>query len=326
MSLPLPPKTVLRATVPADAAPLAELIAEAGPGLATLPHGTEAIAAMIDASVRGDRPTFVLERTDTHQPVGLSSLIPALPPAAHTVTCEVRHDGDRTRLRPHPHYQGATEFCTLFLTPEMRGGGNGRLLSLGRFFELLNRPDHFAETLIVELRGVLDEDGVSPLWQSVCETVFGMDHVTAHRRLRDDPTYLASRLTEDGWLDISAVPAALRGLLGQVHQNTEPARRLLAAEGFTDSGYIDLLDAGPVLACLRQDARIVREARTVDVTAVVDTDAARDFLIATADADTPLRCCRGAIDASGRITEPAARALRVEPGMPVRFATLRPSA
>ncbi len=320
----LPPKTVLRATVAEDAGPLSALIADAGPGLATLPQGESAVAAVIEQSLRGDRPTFVLERMDTGQPVGLSSMIPKLPPAAHTVTCEVRHDGERTLLRPHGQFVGCTELCTLFLTPEMRGGGNGRVLSLGRFFDVLNRPAMFAETLIVELRGVLDEEGVSPLWRSVCERVFRLDRISAHRALREDPAYLASRLSEDGWLDISAVPAALRELLGQVHQNTEPARRLLVAEGFSETGYVDLLDAGPVLACGREAARVCREARVVEVSAVVDTDAPREMLIATLGPG-PLRCCRGAIDEAGRLAEPAARALRVERGMSVRCAGLRPA-
>ncbi|MEM8783595.1 MAG: arginine N-succinyltransferase [Planctomycetota bacterium] len=324
MGRPLPPKTLLRATVPDDAVDLAALIAGAGPGMGTMPQGRRELTRLIDRSRAGERPTFVLERMDTGRPIGLSSMIPKLPPRAHSVTCEVRHDGPQTCLRPHGEFVGSTELCTLFLTPEMRGGGNGRLLSLGRFFDLLNRPGLYADRLIVELRGVLDEEGVSPLWQSVCERVLKMDRVEAYRTLREDPAYLASQLNEDGWLDVSAVPAPLRALLGRVHQNTEPARRLLAAEGFAETGYVDLLDAGPVLACATAEARLVREAKTVTVARVVDTDAPREMLIATADADAPLRCCRGAIDEEGNLAEPAARALRVEAGVPVRYAALRP--
>ncbi|MEM1445428.1 MAG: arginine N-succinyltransferase [Planctomycetota bacterium] len=325
MGRPLPPKTLLRATVPDDAPDLAALIASAGPGLATLPQGEAELAALIEQSLAAERPTFVLERMDTGRPVGLSSMIPKLPHQAHSITCEVKHDGPLTHLRPHGEFVGSTELCTLFLTPEMRGGGNGRLLSLGRFFDLLNRPGLYADRLIVELRGVLDEEGVSPLWQSVCQRVLKMDSVEAHRTLREDPAYLVSRLSEDGWLDISAVPAALRELLGQVHQNTEPARRLLVAEGFAETGYVDLLDAGPVMACATRDARLMREAATVTVSRLVDTDAPREMLIATVGDETPLRCCRGAVDEDGNLAEPAARALRVEAGMPVRYASLRPA-
>ncbi|MEM7577168.1 MAG: arginine N-succinyltransferase [Planctomycetota bacterium] len=325
MGRSLPPKTLLRATVPEDAPDLAELVRGAGPGMGTMPQGEAEFAAVIEQSLAAQRPTFVLERMDTGRPVGLSSMIPTLPAAAHSITCEVRHDGDDTRLRPHGEFVGSTELCTLYLKPEMRGGGNGRLLSLGRFFDLLNRPGLYADRLIVELRGVLDEQGVSPLWASVCERVLKMESVEAHRTLRDDPAYLVSRLSEDGWLDISDVPAALRALLGQVHQNTEPARRLLAAEGFMETGYVDLLDAGPVLACATRDARLIKEAMTVTVARLVDTDAPRESLIATVGDEGPLRCCRGAIDDEGNLAEPAARALRVEAGMSVRYASLRPA-
>ncbi len=322
MPTPLPPKSLLRSIALADAQPLVELIRHAGAGLATLPQTVKQVEALVEESEAGDRPTFVLERTDTGEVIGLSSIIAALPDAAHTVTCEVRHEDNTTKLRPHEQFVGATELCTLFLTPEMRGGGNGRLLSLGRFLEIANRPALFADTLIVELRGVLDEEGVSPLWRAVCDRIFQIDHVTAHRRLREDPGYLASLLSADGWLDLSPISPALRELLGRVHQNTEPARRLLAAEGFVETNDIDLLDAGPVLACEKKDARLVRESMVIEVTAVVDTDAPRDMLISTTAGG--FRCCRGAIGPAGRLAEPAARALRVEPGVAVRCAPLRP--
>lgn len=322
MPRPLPPKTLLRRIEPDDAPQLLDMIQHAGPGLATLPSTLEAFERNIAESQAGTRPTFVLERLDTSRVVGLSSMIAALPPVAHTVTCKVLHEGRTTKLRPDPAFVGATELCTLFLTPEHRGGGNGRLLSLGRFFEIANAPENFADTLIVELRGVLDEEGVSPLWRAVCERIFGLEHTEAHRKLREDPAYLADRLSEDGWLDLAPIPRPLRDLLGRVHQNTEPARRLLAAEGFADTGYIDLLDAGPVMRCGTKAARIVRDSFVVEVCDVVDTDAPRDFLISTVEG--PLRCCRGAIGVQGRIAAPAAAALKVEPGMKVRIAPQRP--
>ncbi len=322
MSTPLPPKTLLRSIEPGDAPPLVELIQLAGPGLATLPHDVATIEAMVEESHADRRPTFVLERVDTGDVVGLSSIIAHLPDAAHTVTCEVHRENGRTKLRPHDAFVGATELCTLFLTPEMRGGGNGRLLSLGRFFDIANRPKLFNGTLIVELRGVLDEEGVSPVWRAVCERIFKMDHLTAHRRLREDPAYLGTLLPEDGWLDLSAIAAPLLDLLGRVHQTTEPAQRLLHAEGFADTDYVDLLDAGPVMSCAKDDARIVHDSQVVQVRTIVDTDAPRDMLIATTAG--PLRCCRGVLDPEGRLAEPAARALRVEPGDNVRYAPLRP--
>lgn len=324
MSASLPPKTVVREIAPGDAETLADVIAIAGAGLPTLPQGVEAAEHMIEESASGARPTYVLERLDTRQVVGLSSILIAFPHSVHSLVCEIEQIDGQTRLRPNARFAGTTELCSLFLAPEMRGGGNGRLLSLARFFAIHAAPGRFHDTLMVEMRGVLDEEGVSPLWRDVCERVLGIDHFVAHRRLRQDPAYLAEQLTEDGWLDISAVPEALRGLLGQVHQNTVPARRMLEAEGFAATGFIDLLDAGPIMACTQRDARLLQQIREVRVTQLVDTDAPREMLIATAGS-AALRCCRGAIDAEGRLAMPAARALGVEPGDTVRFATLRPA-
>lgn len=310
----------------ADAPSLISLIEAAGPGLASMPRDVPSLEAVVAASEAGERQTYVLERQDTRQLVGLSSIIPSLPDGSYSVTCEVRRD-DRggVWLRPHNRFLGYTDLCTLFVLPEMRGSGAGRLLSLARFFPIANRRERFASSLLVQFRGVLDEQGVSPLWQAVCNRVLRIDHVTAHRRLREDPDFLAAQLSEGGWLDVSAIPEPVLGLLGRVNQNAEPARRLLEGEGFADTGDVDLLDAGPVLSCATDDARIVRDSKVVEITQIVDTDAPREVLISTTGADTALRCCRGAIDDMGNLAEPAARALRVEPGMTVRYASLRPA-
>ena len=76
------------------------------------------------------------------------------------------------------------------------------------------------------------------------------------------------------------------------------------------------------MVCERDQARLVRKSKVVEVREVVDTDAPRDFLISTVEG--PLRCCRGAIDPEGRIAAPAAKALGAEPGTKVRFAPQRP--
>ena len=320
-----PPETVMRSVTRADASSLVSLIEAAGAGLASMPRDVVGLSAVLASSEAGDRPTFVLERQDTGELVGVCSIIAALPDASYSVTCEVRREADgRTWLRPHKRFVGFTDLCTLFVLPEMRGGGSGRLLSLGRFFAIASSPGRFSEQLVVQFRGVLDEQGVSPLWQAVCDRVLQIDHVTAHRHLREDPSFLGAQLSADGWLDLSALPEPVLALLGRVNQNAEPARRLLDGEGFSDTGDVDLLDAGPVLSCVTREARIVRESRLVEVTAVVDTDAPREMLIATAG-QGPLRCCRGVIDAAGRLAEPSARALGVEVGMSVRYASVRPT-
>jgi arginine N-succinyltransferase len=40
-----------------------------------------------------------------------------------------------------------------------------------------------------------------------------------------------------------------RAAIGEVHDDTQPARVLLEQEGFRYEGYVDIFDAGPTLEC-----------------------------------------------------------------------------
>jgi len=50
-----------------------------------------------------------------------------------------------------------------------------------------------------------------------------------------------------------------RAVLGQVHEDTRPARHMLEREGFRHRGFVDLLDGGPTLECRRSDIASVRD-------------------------------------------------------------------
>ena len=60
---------------------------------------------------------------------------------------------------------------------------------------------------------------------------------------------------------INLLPDSAQAVIGQVHQNTMPARKLLEDEGFRHQGYVDIFDAGPTLEADLHDIRAVRESR-----------------------------------------------------------------
>ena len=57
------------------------------------------------------------------------------------------------------------------------------------------------------------------------------------------------------------LPEAARKVIGEVHNDTRPARALLEAEGFRYEGYVDIFDAGPTVEAYRDNIRAVRESR-----------------------------------------------------------------
>ncbi|MEI8634482.1 arginine N-succinyltransferase [Vibrio sp. PP-XX7] len=52
-----------------------------------------------------------------------------------------------------------------------------------------------------------------------------------------------------------------RDVIGQVHPDTIPARKILESEGMRYEGYVDIFDAGPTLEAYIQDLRVFRKAR-----------------------------------------------------------------
>ena len=81
-------------------------------------------------------------------------------------------------------HDGASEVGGLFLHPDLRTGGLGRLLARSRYLFIAQHRDRFGHKMLAELRGVLDEDGNSPFWDALGRQFFGMtfpeaDHFNA---------------------------------------------------------------------------------------------------------------------------------------------------
>lgn len=64
-------------------------------------------------------------------------------------------------------HTGSSELCTLFLDPQWRKEGNGYLLSKSRFLFMAAFRERFNEKVVAEMRGVIDEQGYSPFWESL---------------------------------------------------------------------------------------------------------------------------------------------------------------
>jgi arginine N-succinyltransferase len=66
------------------------------------------------------------------------------------------------------------------------------------------------------------------------------------------------------------LPEVARDVIGSVHRDGEAARAMLEREGFRYQGLVDLFDAGPTVACPRDDIRTVRDAKRLRVKAGED--------------------------------------------------------
>jgi arginine N-succinyltransferase len=216
---------------------------------------------------------------------------------------------------------GWSEVGSLFLKPERRRGGAGRLLAQSRYMLIGIEPQRFAEMVLAELRGWFDDEGNCPFWDHVASRFF---------RLPFDQADMMSASTDGQFiLDLAPrhpiytelLPQAAREAIGKVHREGEAARIMLEREGFRDVGLIDIFDAGPTVAARRDDIVTVREARTLRVR--VGEAAGYEALVST-DSIERFRAVHTPVVIDGEtavISRQAAEALRVAEGDRVRVKT-----
>jgi arginine N-succinyltransferase len=70
-----------------------------------------------------------------------------------------------------------------------------------------------------------------------------------------------------------------QAVIGKPHPDTEPALKILTAEGFSHKGYIDIFDAGPVIEAPVAGIRTVRDSQRLELAIGVPDDQAPMWLI-----------------------------------------------
>ncbi|MBM5573121.1 arginine N-succinyltransferase [Deefgea sp. CFH1-16] len=275
---------LIRPIVPADLEALLALAATAGVGVTTLQPNPERLSARIQTSnlsLHGQLDLadasylFVLEDDDSQQIVGICGVEAAL--GMHDTWYNYRVGLSVHASREMQIYKqlptlfltsdltGSSELCSLFLKPTYRRDGNGALLSKSRFLFMAEFPDRFSERVIAEMRGVSDETGRSPFWESLGRHFFTMDFAKA-----DFLSYVGSKsfiaeLMPKHPIYTCFLSDEARAALGHVHPATEPARALLESEGFRYQGYVDIFDAGPSLECSLADIRAIKDSAVFPV-------------------------------------------------------------
>ncbi|SBS25666.1 Arginine N-succinyltransferase [Marinomonas aquimarina] len=216
---------------------------------------------------------FVLEDTATGTIVGTSGLLAAVgldePFYSYhlgTITHSSRELGIHNihpTLILNNDFTGLSEVCTLFLQEDYRHSRNGQLLSKCRFMFLAQFPERFDEKIFAEMRGFCDEQGISPLWESLGRQFFSIDFERADELTAQGNKQFIAELMPNNPVYVNLLPPDARDVLGKVHPKTEPARRLLEQEGFRYENYVDIFDGGPTLEARVEDIRAVRDSRLV---------------------------------------------------------------
>ncbi|HYO08376.1 MAG TPA: arginine N-succinyltransferase [Tepidisphaeraceae bacterium] len=347
---------VVRPVAVSDLDALVELAGLAGVGLTTLPKDRDLLAKRIARSVASlqkfaDRPggeTYLFVMEDLGEGVGdgvgdgsgaarvvgacgITSKVGGFQPfyayRIETQLFESKAIGVHKEvpiLTLVAEHDGPCEIGSLFLHPEWRRDGNGKLLQLVRFLFIAEHAELFEPTVISEIRGQLDDAGHSPFWDALGRHFFGIDFAEADRLSNVNKKFIAE-LMPDHPIYIPLLPDAARAVIGRPHRESASAVRNLEAEGFRFGDMIDIFDAGPMMVAGRDDIRTVRNSRRMVVEAIAN-DEIGGVAVMVGTTTEAFRACKAfvqEVDPGGvRITRSVAKALQVQVGDAVRIVKL----
>lgn len=270
-----------------DRQALLQLAAKTGSGFTSLPNNESHLEERIDRMIATWEGTnalsdrgylFALVDSTTQTLVGISGIEVAIglndPWYDFHVGTQVHASKDlgiyrqMKKLSLSNDHTGNSELCTLFLDPDYRINKNGQLLSKSRLLFIAAFKEKFSERIIAEMRGVSDEDGRSPFWESLGRHFFTLDFDHADYLTGIGSKSFIAELMPKHAFYVDFLSAAAQKVIADVHPSTAPARRILESEGMRYEGYVDIFDAGPTLEAYTQDLRIVRKStlRQVSIT------------------------------------------------------------
>lgn len=288
---------IVRPVRSADLPALIDLARSTGAGLTTLPANEQRLAHRVgwaEKAFRGEAERadadylFVLE-DDAGKVVGISAVAGAVglrePWYNYRVGLTVSASQELNIHRQVPtlfmanDLTGNSELCSLFLHADHRSGLNGRLLSKARLLFIAEFRELFGDKVIAEMRGMSDDRGRSPFWESLGRHFFKMEFSQADYLTGVGNKAFIAELMPKFPLYTCFLSDDARAVIGRVHPDTEPALTMLKAEGFSYQGYVDIFDAGPAIEAQTAKIRAVRDSQNLVLAIGTPGDDAEPFLV-----------------------------------------------
>ena len=325
----------IRPATTADLQPLYEMAKLTGGGFTNLPpdkpalrakleRSADAFARTADDAVLDELFVLVLENGATGEVRGTCQIFTHVgqtwPFYSYRIGSITKHSRELARtfraevLSLVNDLEGSSEVGGLFLHPGERAGGLGLLLARSRYLFIREHRKRFADRILAELRGIIDEAGGSPFWDGVAGRFFGMNFQDADSFNATHGNQFIADLMPKHPIYTAMLPEGVRSVIGLPHPSGRAAMRMLENEGFAFENYIDIFDGGPTMTARTDQVRTIRDAVTAPLAAVAD--GGEPSLIASGRL-ADFRACLGLAgrDSGGLTIDAAsAQALEVVPG------------
>ena len=308
---------VIRAARESDLQPLYEMAKLTGGGFTNLPADRSALRAKLDRSntafARADGPladelfVLVLENTDTGDVRGTCQIFTQVgqshPFYSYRLGTLTQHSKELGRtfraemLALTTDLEGCSEVGGLFLHPAERAGGLGMLLARSRYLFMAEHRARFADRVLAELRGVIDEAGGSPFWDGLAGRFFGMNFQDADQFNATHGHQFIADLFPKHPIYTAMLSETARAAIGIPHPSGRAAMRMLENEGFAFDKYIDIFDGGPTMIARTDQVKSIREARRTTLIAT-DHDGGDAAIVASGKLQD-FRCAYGRLREAG---------------------------
>jgi arginine N-succinyltransferase len=178
-------------------------------------------------------------------------------------------------------FEGSSEVGGLFLHPAERAGGLGMLLARSRYLFIKLHRQRFADKMLAELRGVMDESRGSPFWDGIAGRFFGMSFQEADEFNAMHGTQFIADLMPRTPIYTSMLPESARAVIGVPHPTGRAAMKMLERENFVFDCYIDIFDGGPTMSVATDEIRTIRESRELAVSAIHEGERGHVMMLAS---------------------------------------------
>ena len=290
----------IRAAVDDDLQHLYEMAKLTGGGFTNLPPDRRALTAKLERShaafARTDGPVqdelfvLILENIETKEVRGTCQIFTQVgqsyPFYSYRIGQLTQHSRELNRtfradmLTLATDLEGASEVGGLFLHPGERAGGLGLLLARSRYLFIKMHRARFADRILAELRGVIDEAGGSPFWDGLAGRFFGRNFQDADQFNAINGHQFIADLMPKHPIYTAMLTETARAAIGLPHPSGRAAMRMLENEGFAFENYVDIFDGGPTMTARTDQVRSIADARDSNVVGIGGDDG-KDALVAT---------------------------------------------
>lgn len=341
-----------------------KLAEKTGGGLTTLPPDRKRLGEKIRESQKhfeykpsrpsGETYFLVMEDLETKKIIGTSAIyskvggfFPFWTYELKTIVKESKVLGVKKNvqyLQVKRDHNGPSEVGTLFLDPDYRTGNNGRLLSLSRFLFVAQYRELFEDHILAELRGRIDKEGNSVFWDCLGAHFFNIPFEKADLMVNEDKSFIDDLMPHHP-IYTELLPREAQMVIGEVHDDSRPAMRLLEKEGFEKIDEVDIFEAGPIVRGETDNLRCIKNSKVAvlvdgqpdeirpeqnwgQLEEVLQSETIRFFMVSNINSfeSFSVVVCEISLSEEGKITIPkeAMEALQVKTGDSVRYVPVRP--